>query len=64
VLTDSPKGFEVLGLSANIDYQINDQVLWRLEVRTLSGERPVFTGKSDGLDQQETFVSMAMAISF
>lgn len=36
-------GFRALNLSANLDFRINDQALWRFEFRTLQSPNPIFT---------------------
>ncbi|SDJ99962.1 Putative beta-barrel porin-2, OmpL-like. bbp2 [Catalinimonas alkaloidigena] len=43
VPTDTPHGFRTCGYSANLDYRLTEQVLWRLEGRRLTSKDRIFT---------------------
>jgi hypothetical protein len=63
ISTGTPNGFQTFGYSLNVDYQVSDNVLWRLEGRGFSSEGEIFlTG--DELSTGNYFVTTALAISF
>lgn len=63
VATGTPNGFKTTGLSANFDYQIIPNALWRVEVRNFTSKDEVFV-KEDNASKSDTFVSTSLAISF
>jgi hypothetical protein len=63
IATGTPHGFKTLGVSANLDYQIVPNALWRIEVRHLKSKDDVFT-KEQRPTKNDTFISTALAISF
>ena len=63
IATSTPNGFQTLGYSLNIDYNIRENVMWRVEGRTLSSKDKIFT--LDNMPStQNYFVTTALAISF
>ncbi|MEC4114107.1 porin [Myroides pelagicus] len=61
IATDTPHGFQTLGYSVNIDYRITDQVMWRIEARTLSSKDAVFTRNQTAVTGQ-TFIGSSLSI--
>jgi hypothetical protein len=62
ISTGTPNGFKTIGSSANFDYQILSNALWRLEVRNLTSKDRVFA--NDGKTKTNTFISTSLAVSF
>lgn len=63
VATGTPNGFRTTGVSANLDYQILSNAVWRVEVRNFNSKDKVFE-KGDGASNSNTFISTSLAISF
>ena len=63
IATGTPNGFKTTGVSANFDYQLNANALWRVEVRHLTGKDAIFEDGND-VSKNNTFVTTALAISF
>jgi len=62
VSTISPDGFQTTGLSLNVDYSPNKNVLCRIEGRYLKDQNNIFETKS-GLASDDFFVTASVAIS-
>ncbi|MFL9845115.1 porin [Flavobacterium rhizosphaerae] len=63
ISTDTENGFKTFGYSANFDYAIYDNVVWRLEVRSLNSKDDIFL-KGSEVVTTNTFITTALAISF
>ena len=63
IATGTENGFKTTGFSLNLDYQISDNALWRIEGRVLSSEDAVFVTDS-GLSKSRPYVTTGLAISF
>lgn len=64
ISTATANGFQMIGYSANVDYAIQSNVLWRLEVRTLQSRDNIFE-KSNGCKvSNTTWLSTAISINF
>jgi len=63
IYTGTTHGFQTYGYSLNVDYLIRDNIMWRIEGRTLTSEDTIFTldGKSSN---QNYFITTSLAISF
>ena len=63
IATGTLNGFKTYGYSLNLDYNIVDNVVWRIEGRGFTSKDEIFT-----LDKQPStqnyFVTTALAISF
>jgi hypothetical protein len=55
--------FDASGLSANIDFEIFKNLLWRNEFRVLLGQHDIFLGDKDNTDQDKFFVT-SLSYSF
>lgn len=63
IATGTPNGFQTFGYSVNLDYNIYDNVVWRIEARNLSSKDGVFS--KNGTPSEQNFVAVtALAISF
>lgn len=63
IATGTPNGFKTTGFSTNLDYQIYDNVLWRVEVRNFSSKDKVFI-RDNQPTRTNTFITTLLAISF
>jgi Putative beta-barrel porin-2, OmpL-like. bbp2 len=63
VATGTQNGFQTLGYSLNLDYQITSNALWRIEARGFSSKDPIFTLNNES-DTKNYFFTTAFAISF
>ncbi|MBT1705945.1 porin [Chryseosolibacter indicus] len=63
IATGTANGFKTTGISANFDYQVMPNALWRMEVRNLKSKDKIFED-GDGVSTSNTFVSTSLAISF
>ena len=63
IATGTLNGFKTTGLSANFDYQILPNALWRVEIRNFTSKDEIFT-KNGGATKSNTFLSTSLAISF
>jgi hypothetical protein len=63
ITTRTPNGFKTVGVSANFDYFIADNILFRMEARNLNSKDEVFLRNGDP-SHQNTFLTTALAISF
>lgn len=60
---ETPNGFKTYGVSANFDYVVTDNVLFRLEARKLSSKDEIFIRNELPTDMN-TFVTTSLAVSF
>lgn len=63
IATGIPNGFKTTGVSANLDYHILPNALWRLEVRNFKSKDKIFE-EGDSVSDMNMFVSTSLAISF
>lgn len=63
IATGTPNGFQTFGYSVNLDYNIYDNVVWRIEARNLSSKDEIFMKNGDPVKQNFVAVT-ALAISF
>jgi len=63
VSTGTAFGFNAWGYSLNYDYDIRNNVMWRIEARGFSAKDEIFT-KPKRFSENNFFVSTALAISF
>lgn len=57
-------GAELWGYSANIDYKVNDNAMWRFEVRNLSGKDAIFPKHNTDLGKNSLVFTTAIAVGF
>lgn len=63
VSTGTLNGFQTYGYSLNLDYQIMNNVVWRIEGRGFTSKDKIFT-LNDNPSSQNYFLTTALAISF
>lgn len=63
ISTGTPNGFKTTGLSANLDYRILPNALWRIELRNLTSRDQIFV-KGDDRIKTNNFVATSLAVSF
>lgn len=63
IYTGTTNGFQTMGYSLNVDYQIRENAVWRLEGRMLNSKDAVFT-KNNALNRSNSFVTTSLAVSF
>lgn len=64
IATGTPNGFQTWGFSANFDYAISSNAVWRIEAKNLSSKDQVFyKGNTDMMNQSLSFTT-SLAISF
>lgn len=61
--TGTPNGFKTTGVSANFDYMILPNAMWRVEVRNFSSKDEIFV-KDDGVSKSNMAIATSLAISF
>lgn len=63
IATGTPNGFKTTGVSANLDYQISPNALWRIEVRSFNSKDKIFQD-GDSMSNRNLFASTSFAVSF
>ena len=61
--TGTPNGFKTWGCSLNYDYLITDNVMWRLEGRSLTSKDKIFS-LNDKASNNNFFITTSLAIAF
>ena len=62
--TETANGFKTYGISANLDYTILPNILWRLEARNFSSKDAVFNSRNNSSKTSNAFVTTALTFSF
>ena len=63
IASGTPNGFKTYGFSANFDYLVADNVMFRIEARNLKSQDDVFL-RNNNATNSNTFLTTALAISF
>lgn len=63
IATDTPNGFKTFGYSVNFDYNIYDNVVWRVEARSLNSKDEIFV-ENGNPTKQNFAATTSLAISF
>ncbi len=63
IATTTPNGFKTYGFSANFDYLVTENVMFRLEARDLNSKDAIFLKNNDP-SNQNVFLTTSLAISF
>lgn len=63
IATGNENGFKTYGFSANFDYLVSDNVMFRVEARNLSSKDDIFLKDGNPTDSN-TFLTTSLAISF
>jgi hypothetical protein len=65
VSTGTPNGFQTFGYSLNMDIQVTEKVLWRVETRTIKSQKDaIFQDKTQAPTQQNYFIGTSLSIAF
>lgn len=64
IATGTPNGFQTWGYSANLDYDISDNLTWRIEARGLNNKERSFVDRKNNLSNQNYSVTASLALSF
>ncbi len=64
IASDTPNGFKTWGFSANFDYNIINNLLWRIEVRSLQSKDAIFLANNGSASNDNTFITTSLALSF
>jgi hypothetical protein len=64
IATNTPNGFQTVGYSVNMDVQIMDQALWRLEVRTFNSQSAIFLDRNQSATDNNYFIGTSLSIRF
>lgn len=60
---NTPNGFQTRGYSVNIDYNITDNAMWRIEGRMFNSKDQIFTDNNSPTDRYVAFTT-SLAIAF
>lgn len=63
IATGKPYGFKTYGFSGNLDYLVADNMMFRIEARTLNSKDDVFLKNNNPTDSN-VFLTTSLAISF
>ena len=64
IATETPNGFQTAGYSINLDLQVTDHVLWRLEVRTLSSKDTIFSDRDQLSSGNNSWIGTSLSMTF
>jgi len=64
IATGTANGFQTWGFSANVDYAIMPNVLWRIEARNFNSKDAIFTNRVVGPVSSNAFVTTALTLAF
>lgn len=65
ISTGTPNGFQTFGYSVNLDVQVMENVLWRLEARTFNSRKDeIFLDSKEMPSQNNSFVGTSLSIAF
>ncbi|MCY7330835.1 MAG: porin [Saprospiraceae bacterium] len=63
IATDTPNGFQTVGISANLDVQIHQNAVWRIEGKLYNSQDEIFV-KDNGTTSANAVVTTAFAVWF
>ncbi|MCS7073222.1 MAG: porin, partial [Bacteroidia bacterium] len=63
IQTNTPNGLQTIGYSINLDYQILESAVWRLEMRGFNSKDAIFYSPNQPIQHNHWFTT-ALAISF
>lgn len=64
ISTGTRNGFDTFGMSANIDYAILPNVLWRLEARNFNSKDAIFSQRNDVPTKHNAFLTTSLSLAF
>jgi hypothetical protein len=63
ISTTTPNGFKTFGASFNVDRNIGDHFLWRIEIKTLNSQDKIFV-KDNSLTKTNEAITTSFALTF
>jgi hypothetical protein len=63
IATGTRDGFQTLGYSANLDYAIQDNVLWRVEAKGLTSKNTIFLFEGDNT-RNNFLLATSLSVAF
>jgi len=63
IATGTANGFKTTGLSANLDYKIRNNALWRIEFRNFNSKDAIFVRDSEPA-KNDAFITTSLSIGF
>jgi hypothetical protein len=60
----TPHGFKTWGFSANFDYRLTRNLLWRIEARTLGSKDGIFITRDGTATRGNTFITSSLIAHF
>lgn len=64
IASGTPHGFKTWGFSANFDYRLTGNLLWRIEARTLGSKDGVFITRDGAATRGNTFITTSLIAHF
>lgn len=64
IASNAEQGFQTFGTSANIDYHILPNVVWRTEVKNFKSKDALFLGRDQAMKKDNSSLTTALAIRF
>jgi hypothetical protein len=64
IATDTPSGFKTWGFSANVDYNILSNLMWRMEIRSLNSKDDIFINDNKKAIGHDMALTTSLAFSF
>ena len=64
IATNTPNGFKTWGFSANVDYNILKNLMWRMEIRSLNSKDDIFISDSNKAIGHDIALTTSLAFSF
>ena len=64
IASGTPSGFKTWGFSANFDYSITSNLLWRVEARALQSKDNIFIARDGVAGGSNTFITTSLTVSF
>jgi hypothetical protein len=64
IASNTPHGFKTWGFSANFDYRLTGNLLWRIEARTLGSKDDIFITRDNTAVKGNTFITTSLIAHF
>lgn len=64
IATNTPNGFKTWGFSANVDYNILSNLMWRTEIRSLDSKDDIFINNNNKAIGHDLALTTSLAFSF
>lgn len=64
IATNTPNGFKTWGFSANVDYSILSNLMWRMELRSLNSKDDIFINNNNKAIGHDIALTTSLAFSF